>query len=294
MRRLIVFLTAVTMSAGLGAQDLPLDSDLLEEEVPEIRRYTVEVIVFAYAEDISVGTEVFSPEVIEIVEVDPLAPDALGEDGEVPDDSVPTFTDTTMPDEAAEEVEEVEENLFEMVLLLEDELTMIDTLDRLDRLDAYEPLLHFGWTQTALTEEDTPELDLREFGEPPEGLAGSLKLYLSRYLHLVVDLKLDAPETGQEMLNTAPRIEEPLAHYNDDRYDVRVQDEYEAYPFEVETVYEPLRYEIGENRLFKNGEIRYYDHPKFGVVAKVLRFEVEEEELLPDDTEFLSPAVVGD
>ena len=133
MRRLIVFLTAVTMSAGLGAQDLPLDSDLLEEEVPELRRYTVEVIVFAYAEDISVGTEVFSPEVIEIVEVDPLAPDALGEDGEVPDDSVPTFTDTTMPDEAAEEVEE---NLFEMVLLLEDELTMIDTLDRLDRRDA--------------------------------------------------------------------------------------------------------------------------------------------------------------
>ena len=121
MRRLIVFLSAAAMSASIGAQDLPLDSELLEEVEPEIRRYTVELIVFAYAENISVGTEVFLPEVIEIEEVDPLGLGETGEEGEVPDDSVPTFTDTTVPEGLVEEEEEVEDTLFEMALLLEDE-----------------------------------------------------------------------------------------------------------------------------------------------------------------------------
>ena len=290
MRRLIIFLTAAAISAGIGAQDLPLDSELLEEVEPEIRRYTVELIVFAYAENISVGTEMFLPEVIEIIAVDPLTVDETGEE---PDDSVPSFTDTTLAEELTAEEEEVEETLFQMALLAEDELTMIDTLEHLDRLDAYEPLMHVGWTQTALTEEETPALDLREFGEPPEGLTGTLTLYLSRYLHLVVDLEMDAPESEQEMFDTAPNFEEPIARYND-RYNYESQDKFGAPLFAAEPVYEPLRFQINENRLFKNGEIRYYDHPKFGVIAKILRYEVPEEEIPPDDTEFLLPAIVGD
>jgi len=39
----------------------------------------------------------------------------------------------------------------------------------------------------------------------------------------------------------------------------------------------PVRYRILDDRIFKNGETRYFDHPKFGVVARITR--VEEEEL---------------
>ena len=35
----------------------------------------------------------------------------------------------------------------------------------------------------------------------------------------------------------------------------------------------PPGYRIQENRILKNGELRYYDHPKFGVLAKVTRVE---------------------
>jgi hypothetical protein len=38
-----------------------------------------------------------------------------------------------------------------------------------------------------------------------------------------------------------------------------------------------VRYRIQENRIVKNGEIRYFDHPKFGVIAKVTRVEVAED-----------------
>ena len=40
----------------------------------------------------------------------------------------------------------------------------------------------------------------------------------------------------------------------------------------------PVRYRIQENRILKNGELRYFDHPKFGVLAKVTRVEDEEED----------------
>jgi len=46
-----------------------------------------------------------------------------------------------------------------------------------------------------------------------------------------------------------------------------------------------VRYSIQENRILKNGELRYYDHPKFGVLAMVTR--IEEEEDLDDVGELL-------
>lgn len=275
MPRLRILLISMLLGAVATAQEPLLDSELLEEVEPEIRRYTVELIVFSYAENVSVGTEVFLPELIEVIELDPFAFPEPGEEGAIPDDSVPTNTDT---EAAALEEEEEEETRFEMVLLTDEELTMTGTLDRLDLLDAYEPLLHVGWTQTALPEDESPTLDLREFGEPPEGLTGGLTLYLSRYLHLVIDLELAAPESGETIV-AGPEFNEPV-FYGDF--------------FDPEPVYAPLHYRINENRLFRNGEIRYYDHPRFGVIAKIVRFEIEAEEEIPDDTEFLSPAVASE
>jgi len=285
MQRLKFLLTSLLLCAAASAQDVPSDLELLEEVEPELRRYTVELIVFAYAENVSVGSELFLPDVIE-PEPEPELLETL--EGE----AIPTFTDKAEEiaaaalAKAAEDAAAEEETRFEMVLLTQDELTMTDTLDRLDRLDAYEPLLHVGWTQTALPEDETPNLDLREFGQPPAGLTGAFTLYLSRYLHLVVNLELDAPET-----------EEAVVHFGEDRLqeDRYESDGYEYYgrELEPEPMYEPLRFKINENRLFRNGEIRYYDHPKFGVVAKILRFEIEAEENT-DDTEFLSPAVASE
>jgi hypothetical protein len=59
----------LSMAASLAiAQD-----DLILEEEEEIRRYTVELIVFFYAENVSVGTEIFPPD--EPIVDDVLSPD---------------------------------------------------------------------------------------------------------------------------------------------------------------------------------------------------------------------------
>ena len=123
----------------------------------------------------------------------------------------------------------------EFARLARDEYQLTDMYGRLMRLEAYEPVMHFGWTQSTWPKEETQPISLHRFGRPPANLDGSLTLYLSRFLHLVVDLELGAPTE------------------------------------------EPVYYRIEEDRILRNGELRYYDHPNFGLLAKVTRVEESED-----------------
>ena len=230
MKKLTYSLLSLLLILPAVAQE---PADDIEEQ--EIRRYTVEVIVFKYAEDVSSGSEVFLGDKIEFDE-DELETLELR-----PFRSVGDFK--PLPD-------------IEFVLLEEEDYQLTEALGRLQRLDAYEPIMHFGWTQATWPEEQTKPLSLHRFAIPPADLHGSLTLYLSRFLHLVVDLQLDAPA---------------------------------ASPLDYSTIQPqrgPIRYVINENRILKNGELRYYDHPKFGVLAKVTRVEEDEEED-PEESELL-------
>ena len=249
MKVLATFLLLALGGSAAIAQDEPL---LQEEE--EIRRYTVELIVFSYAQDVSVGTEVFPPD-------EPVVDDSLLLDVEGPIES----DLVTIAEEPAEDDEDLQEDERGLVFLLEDEFTLSDITERFERLDVYETIMHVGWTQPTHPEEETQAIELWEFGDVPEGLDGRFTLYLSRYLHLVVDLGLDAP--GQQ-LDQAVIFDEAEIAFGDSRY------QFDPAP---EDATMPVRYRILDDRIFKNGEVRYFDHPKFGVVAKIVR--VEEDEL---------------
>ena len=200
-----------------------------------------------------------------------------------------------MDTESAPEQSAVEEPApFTFELMPEEDYKLLDTLARLDNLDAYEPLMHFGWVQGMLPDIETEVLTLETFATPPNGLQGELTLYLSRYLHLVVDLELAADrETGDEFADrpaagaenrtlagpavSAARPEEPVPTFTDRRMFGG-----EEYTAPDEPRYAPLMYRISEDRIVRNGEIRYYDHPKFGVIARVARVEAEEESEQPE------------
>lgn len=228
LNKLRIFLLAALLPATLVAQDV-----VDEAEEPEIRRYAVEIIIFRYAENVAAGSEVFLPDEPVLPETD----EALG----ILEEMEPVTELATVPEEAPEPLPDIELALYE-----EDDFQLQSVHRKLVLLDAYEPLMHFGWTQATWPEEQTEAIPLALFGRPPEGLDGSLTLYLSRYLHLVVDLDLLAPQMTDEP---------------------------------------PVHFRIRENRILKNGELRYFDHPKFGVLAKVLR--VEDDEEVPEDGELL-------
>jgi len=286
MSRFATLLTTVLFLASAGAQEAVVD-ELVEEQ--PIRRYTVEIIVFSYEENVSVGSEIFLPD-----EPPPEEEPLLDEDGNpilTDEDLVPVFSDdmaaevvaedappawavvlpvsTTVDGEAIVPIVTGEDagdlNPFELVLLPEEEFTLVDAARQFELLDAYKTMMHFGWTQPTFPEEDTPAIELRLLAEPPEGFGGTLTLYLSRYLHLVVDLALDATDEFEvEVVD-----DDSFFSFGDARE--RYGDDYAFEPM-------PVRFRIQENRILKNGELRYFDHPKFGVLAKVTRVEEPEEE----------------
>ena len=251
MNKLIHSLLFLLLALPAMAQE---SVDATEEQ--EIRRYTVEIIVFKYAQDVSGGSEIFLGENITIDET-PLQEDLENLDALPPEPEKPG---QPLPD-------------IELILLQKNDYQLNDIKEMLRRVDAYEPIMHFGWTQATWPDEETEALPIYRFARPPAGLDGSLKLYLSRYLHLVVDLQLDAPGVTSmshdevEQVGDIQAVGDLLGYANDQRKRG------------------PVRYHIEENRILKNGELRYYDHPKFGVLAKVTRVEQEEED--PEESELL-------
>jgi len=255
--RLMRLAAGCCMAAGgllpAQAQELP------GAELEEIRRFAVEIIIFRYAEDVSIGSERFLPEALQIEE-------NASDDGEMPLVSVPAVEPDPTPADAPARWHDID-----LTMLPGDALTMNDIADRLERLDVYEPVMHFGWTQATWPEERAQPLPLSRFGALPDGLNGTLELYLGRYLHLVVDLALDGPDVV------------PVARDDIDRYGRVPVGEVLGYLDERADA-GTVRYRIREDRIFRAGELRYFDHPKFGMLAKVIRVEDDEDEA---DTELL-------
>jgi hypothetical protein len=245
MKKRVLWLALPMLASHAFAQDT-----LEEQEAqPDVRRYTVEMIIFAYAQNVSAGSEIFVPD-------PPPVEDALLDNG---------FSEET-PDEE-------QEIAYELVMLDEEDFVLLEPFEHLRRLDAYEPLMHFGWTQPTYPDQEVDARPLSFFMTPPDGLEGELKMYLSRYLHLDVKLQLDAARDDVSEDQTTDLLAGD--RFNDSFY----------YDIEDKPADLPVFYRISEDRIFRNGELRYFDHPKFGVLAKITRVEEEdpvEDELIED------------
>jgi len=207
MRRVTTTIAMTLAWATATAQTLP------EPEIADYPRYTVEVIIFEYAEDVSVGTERFLPEEPTLPATDENGEGELvfGDAGSVPASEAAPVTDTDI----AVYGQDGESELADFVLHVEDDFTMTDVASRLERLDVYRPVMHFAWTQVTRPEEETQPIELGALAEPAPGLDGSFTLYLSRYLHLVVDLSLEQ----QPGLADPVAIDDTGSVYRDSRSD---------------------------------------------------------------------------
>lgn len=135
---------------------------------------------------------------------------------------------------------------------------------------SYELLLHTGWRQAGLSQEQSvalrilaaeadriPEI-IKDTGVEPAGstmvavqqairLDGTLRLILSRYLHLEADIIYRAAETRQE-----------------DSFFTLFRSEQPEYP----------GYRLKETRRMRSREMHYLDHPMFGIIALVTPYDI--------------------
>ena len=135
------------------------------------------------------------------------------------------------------------------------------------------PLLHSGWEQNGLPEADAIAIDLTEFGALNP--RGTLRLHMSRYLHMSIDLAwVDDP-----LLQT---YESPPIVFSDSGVlpprGVPSASGFPADPgpadprfgqFGEPAVAEQPRYFLFEERRILRGELNYFDHPAFGLLLQI-------------------------
>jgi hypothetical protein len=250
-----------------AVQQAAPQSSQLDVEPVNIREYTVELIIFEYADGAAGTTEIFLPDEPETPYFgDTLDPERNSRaNGEFSaDPSMPA----TMNEDSANagaptpavlaEISTLGRSGFVPVPASEQRLT--STYQRLSRLDAYRPLMHVAWRQPTLEEQFSVPIKLRRLGNPPLRLDGTVNLYLSRFLHLVIDLSLE-DRTAQRVPGGNDRLRNSGDLDNG------------RFGFEPGAVARSVFYRINEDRIVKNGELRYFDHPKFGVIARIDRAE---------------------
>lgn len=292
LRRLLLggAMLALQPIGVFAQQAAPFTADSAEVQ-EEVRRYAVEMIVFEYSDGASGTKESFLPDVPEVAPVaDPFADGRarpFGQDDGSAEDENGLPVEVEMDELAvatpmAARQEELTEILtyerIQLEVLPPDAYQLDAVYERLERLDAYRPLMRAAWIQPTLPEDATRPIKLRILGNPPLRLDGTVTLYLNRFLHLVMDLSLEekAPYRGGTEFRRGAAFG---------------SDEIRA-PFSFgsrSTITPSIYYRIQEDRIVRNGELRYYDHPKFGVIAKITRVEENEVAPIGDDTSDLLP-----
>ncbi len=111
---------------------------------------------------------------------------------------------------------------------------------RINSAKDMELLLHMGWRQPGLPEDKA--VAIRLDGGTSQRLSGTLKLVLSRYLHINTDLIYREPRTG------------------DDSSGISTQPRYQAY-------------NLKQSRRMRSRELHYLDHPLFGMAIMVTPYE---------------------
>ena len=275
-RFVFIVISFLSMPAN-GQQQVIPNVVILEEEDEIIPRYAVELIIFEYVGTAADTSEIFEPDIPEVSlsqddftdEISPetasdgLLPEAITVDLEVAADAV-----VIVPAYRMEELEEIP--TFEQAgfIWLENESYQLTNIySRLTQLAAYRPVMHTAWIQPTLEKGETAPLKLRRIGAPPLRLNGTVSLYLSRFLHLALDLTLEH-KNPYRMTGTR----EQLSANRDNRSQAELV-------FEMGLIQPSIYYRIQEDRIIRNNELRYFDHPKFGVLVQITLVE----ENVPDE-----------
>jgi hypothetical protein len=126
-------------------------------------------------------------------------------------------------------------------VLRPDELQLNAEYRKITNVPTYVPLLHAGWIQPGLPEGQAQPVDLATLGAVNP--MGTIRLRLDRFLHVRVDLSYrDSTRPGAEG-----------AAFGDGLSEVELAP----------------RYELATEQQTRSGELRYFDHPAFGVLVKI-------------------------
>ncbi|MEO0616862.1 MAG: CsiV family protein [Pseudomonadota bacterium] len=261
-----LLLAAAQVQAQTPATPDPADASPENEAVEDAAPvYDIELIVFAYAGGISGRSEDFAyedtgREAVRLAREALLAEAGPGFDGTVdelgndlPDPIEEAVTAGLAIDpETGELIPADDPRPLEFTRLPPETFRLADTSAAIARRGEFERLLHASWRQPVYGPDEETSLDLGRVGRLPPELGGTASIYVTRFLHLTLDLAL--ADTRAPVTESGTLI-----------------------------------YKLAERRKMRSTELHFFDHPRFGALALISRYEAEEEAPVFDDTDVLSP-----
>jgi len=251
---------------------------------PEIApRYEVEILVFRYSDQHRNTEESWQPIVPEPDEPEPdhiygdpidlMHSNAIDLTSEIPQDYVPI--DPLLPVETPEIPAQKTIDYFlldlkheapESVQLPDSALQLQAEFERLQKLDAYQPALHLAWNQSTPAKDQAVPFEIPLTVVKSSGISGSVTLYKDRFVHLSVNLKIseNLPEVSEPDIDDWWR--EPLSLSSD----------LTGLPDQVR---EPIIFNLQESRRIRGSQLQYFDHPKFGLIARIKQIETPKPQL---------------
>jgi hypothetical protein len=236
------------------------------EEPWMAERYEVEVIVFRHVDQSRNTPEQAASEIIDRFSSLALYPEANprsdgAESGRLPVDEQPLY-----PPEVTFELMEVGGTYPDFTRLGADSEQLGDVYSRLQRLDAYRPILHRAWSQAARPADHSVPMRITAAADGDLRLDGTLTLYKERFVHLAVDLDLgpDAPPQVNPESGPWPAFGDVFTGGNPD-----------ATPLPNDRA--AADFKLQESRRIRGTSAQYFDHPQFGLIARITRIETEEE-----------------
>jgi hypothetical protein len=243
-----------------------LAQELDPEEPWMTDRYEVEIIVFRHVDQSRNTPEQAAAEIIDRFSSLALYPESnersdVAEPGRLPVDEQALY-----PPEVTFELMAVGGTYPDFTPLAADSEQLGDVYSRLQRLDAYRPLLHRAWTQAARPADRSVPMRVTAAADGDLSLDGTLTLYKERFVHLAIDLDLgpDAPPQANQDSGPWPAFGDVFAGGNPDATPLR--DDRAATGFKLQ-----------ESRRIRGTDAQYFDHPQFGLIARITRIETEEE-----------------
>jgi hypothetical protein len=118
---------------------------------------------------------------------------------------------------------------------------------RMETLGAYEPIAHLGWVQAAEDAGSAVPYRLKDKPVRGDSVTGTITLYKARYLHLALDLSLDEYRT------------DPQFYTREIIADMRTTGR--------------TNHKLQESRRIREPSSHYFDHPLFGVIARIQKIK---------------------
>ena len=225
-----------------------------------IADHLVELIVFKYLDETSIGTEIFGKkitsnhenqykkindlELIDISIIDQLIQEDISF-GEAPENNNTIYLNELPTDKNI---------LFKIAP--KESWTLENTYSRLDRIKVYQPIIWNGWYQSLNELDFSQNINIRRLKNTLGVLKGHVKLYTSKGGKLRLALDISMLEENKYW----PKSEEIYDLENTDTL--------------PQSFTEIISYPFTDDKEMKLNELRYFDHPKFGVIAKVTKINI--------------------